>query len=305
MPIAPDEIAAWQTRVEEAFRGPSGVIGERLLKVHAAEQRVEASAIAELKGFVTIGDALFDFALHSLDILSQPVRVYHLLRNPLFVACVSRLRASYKLFWMGYYFDAVALLRGIFENVVHLTADANGWVELSAWIDTEGIDLDGTQREITRAMHRRRQRFSQVADGHVFKAQSGLSPEDQSELSNMLDLMHSHVHRTEMHLVHLIADVRATGHPASPLPSWSLHKGSHYANVVLAVGWMLTRLLSFAIPVSQRSESWQFRRNTLDESLGWWFASWDKPLGGAVLRLVEAKFSFEGEWGEPGPKSEH
>lgn len=299
MPVPPEDIAAWQHRIAETFRGPTGIVGERLCSVYSAERAAQQLAAQELQGLITIGDALLDFLFHSLDLLRRPVRVYHLLRTPLFVASTSRLRSSYNLFWLGYYFDATCLLRGVFENVVQLCADAHGWVDIGAWFDTDNTSLDKSQREVSRAMHRNRVQLTKIAEGRLFKTESGLSRDDQDELYNMQQVLHSHVHRTEMHLVHLIDDARTSGHPASHLPAWDAHKASHYGHISMAIGWMLTRLVAYAVPIPRRDMDWVLRRDTLDAALLWYFDKWDKPLGGTATRYLMSKFTFDDDWGEP------
>src|SRR4051812_13468952 len=101
-----EDINRWQTALENAFRGPRGLVGERLCALQDAERRAQDTGIKEFSGFVTTADACFDFAIQSLDLLASPPGVYHLIRTPVLVASVSRMRASYVLFWMGYYFDA-------------------------------------------------------------------------------------------------------------------------------------------------------------------------------------------------------
>ena len=85
-----DQIAQWQRKLSDTFRGPGGRVGERLYRLQEAERIVQNTGIPEFSGYVTIGDAFFDFAIETLDTLSAPVRVYHASRTPLFVASVSR-----------------------------------------------------------------------------------------------------------------------------------------------------------------------------------------------------------------------
>jgi hypothetical protein len=301
MSRSPEDIARWQTELGNAFRGPRGLVGERLIGLQNAEKETQTEGIANYKGYVTAGDAFFDFAIQTLDILSRPVRVYHMMRVPLFVCSVSRLRSSYVLFWMGYYFDAASLLRGLFESAVHLCADAHRWGDLSAWFDASGINLAGPARLVNKEMRKRRQTHDQAVESMVFRNGSGLSEADQEALAMLLNVMHSHVHKTEMHLVYLVSKAQQTKLPSSVLPCWDDHQASHYGNVSLAIAWMFVRLLSHAVPKQHRSAEWTAARDVLDRSLRFWFEGWDKPLGGVIIRFIDAKFSFSGEWGEPSP----
>lgn len=297
----PEENANWQKELADAFRGPGGLVGERLIRLQEAEREAQSTGVANYKGYVTAGDAFFDFAIQTLDILSKPVRVYHLTRIPLFVSSISRLRSSYVLFWMGYYFDATSLLRGLFENAVQLCADAHGWADISGGFDSSGINFDDPPRAVNKEMNKRRKAHDQAAEAKVFRSASGLAQADQDELAMLVNLMHSHVHRTEMHLVHLVSTARETKKPVSVLPEWDDHRASHYAHVSLAIAWMYARLLSYAVPEQHRSPQWMNARDVLGKSLKFWFERWDKPLASTIVRFIDAKFTFSGEWAEPPP----
>lgn len=294
-----EEIGRWQKELGDAFLGSTGLVGERLTRLQKAERETQTYGIVKYKGYVTAGDAFFDFAIQTLDILSKPERVYHMMRVPLFVSSISRMRSSYVIFWMGYYFDAASLLRGLFENAVHLCADAHGWGGVSDWFNSHGIDYAGPARTVAKEIHKRSQAKNQAVEAKVFRSGSGLLQADQDELAMLVNAMHSDVHKTEMHLVHLILRVRDTRKPASLLPAWDDHTASHYANVSLAIAWMYVRLMSYAVPEKHRSPHWTNARDVLDKSLRWWFEGWDKPLGAAIIRFIDAKFTFTGEWAEP------
>ena len=299
-----DNIARWQKELEDAFRGPRGLVGERLCRLQDAERQTQSDGIARYNGYATVGDAFFDFAIQTLDFLANPVGVYHILRVPLFVSSISRLRASYVLFWMGYYFDAASLLRGTFENAVHLCADAHGWADLNSWFDVSGIDLAEPAKIVTRKMHKRRLKHDHAVEAKVFRRHSGLSQVDQDQLAMAVNLMHAHVHKTEMHLVHLILEVKRTKTPTSVVPAWDNHRAAHYAHISLWHAWMFTRLLSYAVPQEKRSSDWTGKREVLDRSLRSWFEDWDKPLAATIIRLMDAKFAFSGEWKEPDPSTD-
>lgn len=299
--MAQEDFVRWQDELERTFRGPGGLVGERLIRFHEAEQNCQRTGVARYKRYVTVGDAFFDFAIQSLDILSKPIRVYHIVRVPLFVSSVSRLRSSYILFWMGYYFDAASLLRGVFENAINLCADAHGWADVSSWFDAKDIDLDGHPRDISKKMQNRIRERNRVVESKVFRSESGLSQPEQDELALLVKLMHSHVHRTEMHVVHLVLSTRERTKPASTIPVWDDHLASHYGNISLAIAWMFVRLLSHAVPEQHRLPQWTKSRDVLEKSLRFIFEKWDKPIGAAIIRLIDTKFAFEGEWAEPPP----
>lgn len=297
-----EEISQWQSRLKETFRGPTGLVGDRLFAFDEAELAAQRQGIAEFKGYVTLGDASFEFLIQSLEHLSRPTGVYHIVRVPVLVASVSRLRASYKLFWMGYFFDAASLLRGIFENVVHLCADAHGIASISDRFDGGGVNYNQSPLIISKHLHKLRTARDSAITAAMYGGTSGLSQPDQDEINMMVKLMHSHVHQTEMHVVHLIHEVMASKLPASLMPGWNSRKASHYGLVSMFLAWALARLLAYAVPNQQRSAEWINRRDVLDDSLRFYFADGSSALSPALIRFIDAKFTFAGEWPAP-PKS--
>ena len=297
-----DEISQWQSRLTEAFRGPTGRVGDRLFAFDEAELAAQRQGIAEFKGYVTLADASFEFLIQSLEYLSRPAGVYHVVRVPVLVASVSRLRASYKLFWMGYFFDAASLLRGIFENAVHLCADAHGIESISSRFDGGGVNYNQSPLVVSKHLHKLRTARESAINAAMYGSKSGMSQVDQDEISMMVKLMHSHVHQTEMHVVHLIHGVVASKSPASPMPQWNDREASHYVLVSMFLAWTLARLMAYAVPNQQRSVEWVQRRDVLDDSLRFYFDDSSGPLAPALIRFIDAKYVFAGEWPAP-PKS--
>jgi hypothetical protein len=198
----------------------------------------------------------------------------------------------------GYWFDAASLLRGVFENAVHLCASAHGWFDLSSRFDAG--DVNSTDSFLTLAKKRHKLRQPREADvvARIYGDKSGLTTEDQEALASFVKLMHAHVHETEVHLVYLVSGVYKSRKPASLLPSWDNEQASHYANISLILAWALARLLSYAIPEQQRTADWVERRDVLDNSLRRYFLGW-KPFSTSVIRFIDAKFTFAGEWPAP------
>lgn len=288
--------ADWARALDEHFRGPRGILGERLQLLIDAERVAEYEGIASCNQFAKFGDTFFDFTIQTLDLLALTNATDHQMRVPLLLSSVSRLRSSYILFWKGYYFDAFSLLRGVLENAVHLSADANGWLSISSWFDSDGIDFNTSPRKIARTLHNRRVNHDREVEARVFRDKSGLSQADQDELAMLFTVMHSHVHKTEMHFVYAVSTQYRTKTPASILPKWDDNSSSHYQNIFCACAWMFIRLISFANPVLQRTDNWMSAHNAIDNAMRAWFAGWDKPLSGTVIRLIDAKFTFVGEW---------
>lgn len=66
-----DEIRQWQIKLSEAFKGPSGIIGERVRAISHAEKLHRRQSITCFNGFMTLLDAFQDFALQTVDEAKQ------------------------------------------------------------------------------------------------------------------------------------------------------------------------------------------------------------------------------------------
>jgi hypothetical protein len=168
--------------------------------------------------------------------------------------------------------------------------------------DIAGIDLTQNFVEIAKMRHKFRQPREAKVVAQVYGSKSGLTSGDQEELASLVKMMHAHVHETEMHLIHLVGEIRKSKKPASLLPVWDNHQASHYAHVSQFLAWAFSRLLSYAVPEQQRSADWTKRRNVLDNSLRLFFLGWDKPISESFVRFIDAKFTFAGEWAAPTAK---
>lgn len=293
--------ANWQRQLERAFRGSDDKFAPWVRGIAQAEADIEDTGPQAFQGFRVVGEACLDFAIESLDVLAHPPGTYHILRTPLLVASVSRLRSSYVLFWKGYYFDSASLLRGVFENAIHLCADAHEWADLGVRTNPGAIDLKQPPNAVAKQMHARRLKHDKNVMARVYGAESGLGAGDQEEIKLLVNVLHSQVHHTEMHMAYLVTEVQSSRKPASVLPRWDSRAASHYPNVMMALGWMFARLLAFAVPMTQRDEAWAGRRDALDQALRCVFEAWEQPIGASLIRLIDLSFRFDGAWKEPSP----
>jgi hypothetical protein len=68
--MRPEEVAAWQARLEDTFKGPSGVIGERLLKLQRIEQTLGAQLTSTFVGYLSLMDSFLDFYMESIQLMA-------------------------------------------------------------------------------------------------------------------------------------------------------------------------------------------------------------------------------------------
>jgi len=60
-----DSIAKWQRRIEQTFKGPNDIVGERVLNINAIENDLQTYMINKFTGYVTLRNLSTTFG-HSL-----------------------------------------------------------------------------------------------------------------------------------------------------------------------------------------------------------------------------------------------
>ena len=113
MALKREQIAAWQRRIEETFRGPNGICGERALRLNEAERVHQREALGHTHGFMRLMDAFQDFAIQTIDESLTHTPTVHAFRLAFFIASLRRFHVGLNVFWQGYYFDAAANMRAV------------------------------------------------------------------------------------------------------------------------------------------------------------------------------------------------
>jgi len=130
-------VAKWQKRIEDTFFGPSGVVGESIFKLKQNEDTLERRYVQnedtlfnllfkDFRGYAYLMDAFFGFYADTFELIKKrqerkwPNKIS--LITGIHVPTFWRFRASYIIFWKGYFVDAIDLLRSILENALTIIA---------------------------------------------------------------------------------------------------------------------------------------------------------------------------------------
>lgn len=153
------QVAAWQNRILDCFRGPTGVSGDKLLQLDDIERDHKATLYSKVGGYATLMDAFLDFYVQTHQESCGHDARRSAFKVAFFLATLWRFRASEIIFWKGYYYDAAAHLRAIFENIFFYGAVRNGYLGELTLFDIPGLSQAGlSQREKSRlvARHQRK-----------------------------------------------------------------------------------------------------------------------------------------------------
>lgn len=286
------EIAAWTERLQQTFRGPTGISGDRLLELESIEKDHRFKLVSQSAGYATLMDAFLDFYLQT----QQEAWAHDPPPTPtavgIFLATFWRFRSGYIIFWNGYYFDAAAHLRSVFENILYYGAVLNGYLTETSLFDISGFDNSLPWSKMERLAFEHQQRIAKLVKSKMIGLDSGLSQSDQDGLRTFLGLLHSHVHRAESNVISIMME-GAKGMPISLIPPVDPEKASIFMNTSVWAGWALTRLLPFLSKPHLFSESWHGRYRVLDDSFAQYLGSFEKEGGRIFERFIQLKMSFD------------
>lgn len=275
--MTPDELARLH-KFEDVFAGPTGIVGERATSLHDAEAEHRQTAINQWTIWIRTLDSFFDFSIHTLSQAnSQPSP----LLSACFVSSFWRLRSSYTLLLNGYYEDASALLRAVWENVRHMAAARGGAIRFEAIWDL-APDFAAMPPEAQRK-HRKSQRskFEQaIEDYHAAK----LDASQWKALKQAYEVTHSDVHRSELAMVALISTFHK-GDGMRLFPAYDREASSRVANLTVFLLWAMARLLHHFYDGRLPSGDWEKRFRALDEHFAWQVSGF-----GSVLPHLEVCF---------------
>jgi hypothetical protein len=286
------KVAVWQNRILDTFRGPTGVSGDKLLQLDQIERDHMQSLYSKAGGYATLMDAFFDFYLQTHLESCDHGSSRNAFEIAFFQATLWRFRASEIIFWRGYYYDAAAHLRSIFENIFYYGAVRNGYVgELSLFEIPSLSQEDLSDKEKSRLVAVHQRRIASLVRKKMIGTESGLTPGDQEIIQKVIASLHSHVHRAESSFVDLYFRL-VQGEPVRLIPEVELEKASQFTNMSVLAAWSLTRLLPSLSKKELFTEQWQHRYDVLDESFAFYLADFEKPIARAFERFIALKLTF-------------
>lgn len=253
------------------------------------------------RGFLALSDAFKCFFLETVELINIPaassaeiqaISEHYLMFVPSLVQCFRTLCASERVTLHGYPYDGYTLLRNTFDSLVLLSAALQG---ITDFYSIEGINSDGSfdagKAKRLRKITERTVRRAMTGD------QSGLSRSTCDELARLNDMFDWETHGGRLSRTHAIDWMKGQG-PLSVVPEFNEKSIALFLNRYLEIGWMAHRLLPcMRCHGTSTSETWREKWRTVDEAFSIHVASLTtelkKPVGAAVVELVNAKFPFD------------
>ncbi len=187
------------------------------------------------------------------------------------------------------------MLRAVYQTALVIAADQNPSFGLLQQVNK--IGLEAGREEQTKAsalIHHGFVSLENQAKYLIVGKKSGLKQITIENLEFFLRLMHKTVHPLNLHITLNLRS--AFSSQVSLFPKPDKEQLSQYMNISNFIGWMTLRILTlFNRNGRLFNDDWMRRTNALDaafEALVTGFADLDKPLGRAVIDLIDKKFTF-------------
>ncbi len=296
-----NEVVKWLKRLDETFSGESKIIGESLLPFIELENKYEDYFIKKFQGQDIILNSFEGFYIDTLKLvanLSRQRSLSEILKfmTAMHVVSFRRFRAAHIVFLKGYPFDAVSLLRGLFECVLEIAAIGHNVVSVN---DIYEALFDGNRKTLTE-----KQQIKKIRD-HSIKVQqkinavmigkdSGLTQEIIENISVWKWLLHNSVHKSFSAMATQCGQFLKGESRLSLLHDVDDKQAAFYMNISCEIAWMLLR--TFPLLQSYTDEfghDWGNKWKVLDDSFRERDMGLAKDLPNAIKIFIEEKLNFK------------
>lgn len=295
-----EEVEDILKRLAVTFSGPSGIIAESLLKFIELEQEYERYFIKKFRGHDVLLNSFEGFYIETLKLAAElsgkrPMSDTLKFIIAMHVVSFRRFRASQILYLKGYPFDAVSLLRGLFEIVLELATIGHGDMTVNDIYKT----LSGKEIETLSEKQKRNKIRT-----HTFEVQrkindkligkdSGLTPTTIENIEIWKWLLHNSVHKSFSAIASQCGDWLGGKSDLSLLPDINDKEAAQYINMSRIIAWMLLR--TFPLLQSKSEEfglDWKNKYLVLDDSFRRWDMGLASQLLNSIKEFIEGKLDF-------------
>ena len=290
-----DEIGKWQERLESTFRGPTGIVGERVLHLCQVEELHRCQIIKKTRGFTTLMDSFMDFAAMTVEEASSHGHTLNVCNFAFNCVAVQRLRVGLKLFYDGYYFDAATHLRTVYEISLYLAAVLRGHFGFDELLSPKKpIDYENTPEKEVLGIHlQHRRKVDRQVRQRMLGKESGLSEQDRDAVEQMFNVLHHHIHYGLSSVFVYVKQMLRNSLPPSLFPKLDIERGSIFCNTIVCASWGVLRVLPWLSLPKVYTRQWQERYGVLNDSFDFYIRGWDKPAGPAFVNLMRLQFTFD------------
>ena len=289
--MKPNDSEEWLNRLKTEFYDDGSLLSTNYLNLINNEKILES----DLKSnyyyeFSKLMPAFFDLCIDTYIRLAnrkiENLPFKNILFNIIHIPTFWKLRASYMIFWKGYYVSAAGLLRAVIENLFTLIAVENKLVPeqdavmyYSDLKENEKIDHKEIEKRIRKRDNMIREAF--------FGKDSKLSTEAKEVIKDqIIKNLHNCVHKSNNEIA-LYARDWFKGTPFPIFPRYHQDLSRLYSNIAFLLGWIFLRTLPLLkLEENEFSEKWKEKYQVLDELFKDAIASLPLETGRAIEEFV-------------------
>jgi hypothetical protein len=265
-------------------------------------EEAHSQEVLKYKGYLALSDAFKCFYLESVEAFNTEIRPQ--VRDQLsefFGMLVPRISHSFltlcgaeRIAIRGYPYQGYTLIRNVFDTLVLTSAALQRVVDF--------YSIEGVVPGQTLDRHQARQlrkRTEIAAREQMTGSQSGLTDQALSEIGVWDSLFDLETHGARLSSTHAVPWMKKEG-PLAVLPRFEEMAWALYMNRYIEVSWMLHRIIpTIQPPGVPFSERWRNKWDILDlsfrESVSALTEQMHKPIGAALVELVDKKFPFNSQ----------
>ncbi|MBT3231386.1 MAG: hypothetical protein HN356_01085 [Calditrichaeota bacterium] len=289
----------WQKRLSEAFSDEEHIIGRSVLTMREIDKNIELRIVEKYQGYDQTIHAFIEYWYQTLSGFQESVPAeddqHLLLYLSVLAPSFGRFRQSWEVFLTGHYFDAISMLRSVYQTVLIIAADQDSNFDFLGQEDNIGQNVgQATEEKRSKIIHKGFVSLEKEASRLIVGNKSDLKQVTIQNLEYFLRIIHKTVHPLNPHIS---SNLRvAFNRKLSLFPEPDDDQLSQYLNISNFIGWMTLRVLSLFNRHQQLfNDDWMRRTKALDEAfetLVEGFAELEKPIGEAIIELIDKKFSF-------------
>ena len=259
----------WISRLKTEFYDDESLLSKNYLDLINNEKILENDLKSNYYyGFSKLMPAFFNLCIDTYLCLAnrkiENLPYKNILFNIIHIPTFWRLRASYMIFWKGYFVSASELLRAVIENLFTLIAVENKLV-----LEQDAVMYYSDLKENEKINHKEIEKRIRKRDNMIreafFGKDSKLSTEAKVVIKDeIIKSLHNCVHKSSNEIALYTRDW-FKGIPFPIFPRYHQDLSRLYSNIAFLFGWIFLKILPLLkLEENEFSEEWKKKYKILD-----------------------------------------
>ena len=260
----------WLNRLKSEFYDDGFLLSVNYLDLINNEKILENDLKSNYYyGFSKLMPAFFSFCIDTyLCLTNRKIKnlpYKYILYNIIHIPTFWRLRASYMIFWKGYYVSATELLRGVIENLFTIIAVENKLIPEKDAVMYYS-DMNENEKITYKEMEKRIRKTDDIIKNALYGQDSKLSSKTKEIIKEIImKSLHNCVHKSN-NAIALYTRDWINGSPFPIFPRYHQDLSRLYSNTAFLFGWIFLKTLPLLeLEENEFSEKWKKKYQVIDE----------------------------------------